>query len=145
RSAGHPAGAAPEGAASNPSHSMAGLLWALAASLSFGLLFWLLAVRMIPRTGAISTVWLIRISGACITLPMIVAARLPLRIKKRQTTGQVYGMGFLDTAAFAFSNLGMRFEQVAIVSVLGSLYGAVTVALAALFLRERITAVQWLG
>jgi drug/metabolite transporter (DMT)-like permease len=54
-------------------------------------------------------------------------------------------MGFFDTAAFALSNLGMRIEQVAILSVLGSLYGAVTVALAAIFLRERIAVLQWLG
>ena len=39
----------------------------------------------------------------------------------------------------------MRVEQVAVVSVLGSLYGAVTVVLSALFLRERIAALQWLG
>jgi drug/metabolite transporter (DMT)-like permease len=54
-------------------------------------------------------------------------------------------MGYLDTAAFALSNLGMRIEQVAVVSVLGSLYGAVTVALAAAFLKERIAPMQWTG
>ena len=54
-------------------------------------------------------------------------------------------MGFFDTAAFALSNLGMRLEQVAVVSVLGSLYGAVTVALAAIFLKERIAPMQWTG
>jgi drug/metabolite transporter (DMT)-like permease len=54
-------------------------------------------------------------------------------------------MGYLDTAAFALSNLGMRVEQVAVISVLGSLYGAVTVALAATFLKERIAPLQWAG
>jgi drug/metabolite transporter (DMT)-like permease len=39
----------------------------------------------------------------------------------------------------------MRLEQVAIISVLGSLYGAVTVALAAIILREHISRWQWLG
>ena len=125
--------------------TVSGLAWAIAASVGFGILFWLLAIRMIPRTGALATVWLIRVSGAAITLPMVLAAGLPVRIKRRQTSGQAYGMGFLDTAAFALSNLGMRLEQVAVVIVLGSLYGAVTVGLAALFLRERIAALQWLG
>ena len=45
-------------------------------------------------------------------------------------------MGLLDTSAFVFSNRGMQFEQVAVVSVLGSLYGAVTVGLAAAILRR---------
>jgi drug/metabolite transporter (DMT)-like permease len=44
-----------------------------------------------------------------------------------------------------FSNRGMQMEQVAVISVLGSLYGAVTVALAAIFLRERISRVQLAG
>ena len=122
-----------------------GMGWAVAAAVSFGVLFWLLGTRMIPRTGALATVWLIRATGALLTFCFVLAAKLPLRIKNRQTTGQVYGMGFLDTAAFALSNLGMRFEQVAVVSVLGSLYGAVTVALAAAFLKERIGPMQWAG
>jgi drug/metabolite transporter (DMT)-like permease len=36
-------------------------------------------------------------------------------------------------------------EQVAVISVLGSLYGAVTVGLAAIFLREHISRLQWVG
>jgi drug/metabolite transporter (DMT)-like permease len=54
-------------------------------------------------------------------------------------------MGALDTCAFVMSNYGMQIEQVAVVSVLASLYGAVTVALAAIFLREHISRWQWFG
>jgi len=36
-------------------------------------------------------------------------------------------------------------EQVSVVSVLASLYGAVTVGLAALFLKENVARLQWLG
>jgi drug/metabolite transporter (DMT)-like permease len=39
----------------------------------------------------------------------------------------------------------MQHEQVSVVSVLASLYGAVTVALAAILLREHISRLQWLG
>jgi drug/metabolite transporter (DMT)-like permease len=54
-------------------------------------------------------------------------------------------MGVFDTSAFVLSNLGMKMEQVAVISVLGSLYGAVTVGLAAFFLREHVSRWQWLG
>jgi len=54
-------------------------------------------------------------------------------------------MGFGDTAAFVFSNRAMQIEQVSVISVLGSLYGAVTVALAAIVLREHVSRWQWLG
>jgi drug/metabolite transporter (DMT)-like permease len=125
--------------------SIAGLGWAIAASLSFGLLFWLLGLRMIPQTGALATVWLIRVTGALLTFFALLAQKIPFQIKNKRTSAQLYGMGYLDTAAFALSNLGMRIEQVAVVSVLGSLYGAVTVALAAIFLKERIAPLQWTG
>jgi drug/metabolite transporter (DMT)-like permease len=54
-------------------------------------------------------------------------------------------MGLTDTGAFVMNNFGMRIEQVAVVSVLASLYGAVTVGLAAIFLREHVSRWQWLG
>jgi drug/metabolite transporter (DMT)-like permease len=54
-------------------------------------------------------------------------------------------MGLLDTGAFVLNNRGMQLEQVSVVSVLASLYGAFTVALAAIFLREKLSPGQWLG
>ncbi len=127
------------------SERIAGLGWAIAAAASFGVLFWLLGIRIIPRTGAVATVWLIRVTGAILTFAIMLVKKIPLRIKSRQTSAQLYTMGFFDTGAFALSNLGMRLEQIAAVSVLGSLYGAVTVALAATFLKERIAPLQWTG
>ena len=119
--------------------------WAIGAAMGFGVLFWLLGTRIIPRTGAIAAVWLIRLTGTALTFCAVLKQGIPLRLPNRRTRAQLYSMGFFDTAAFAFSNLGMRVEQVGIVSVLGSLYGAVTVALAAVFLRERIALLQWSG
>ena len=127
------------------SKGIAGLGWAIAASLSFAVLFWLLGLRIIPHTGALATVWLIRVTGTVLTFAVVLARKIPLRIKNKRTRAQLYGMGYLDTGAFVLSNLGMRIEQVAVVSVLGSLYGAVTVALAAIFLKERIAPLQWTG
>jgi len=123
----------------------AGLGWAIAAAFGFGILFWLLGIRIIPRTGALPTVWLIRVIGTVITFCLVIAKNISSRIKNKRTGAQVYGMGFLDTAAFVLSNLGMRLEQVAVISVFGSLYGAVTVAFAAIFLKERVALLQWTG
>jgi hypothetical protein len=95
------------------SEGIAGLGWAIAAAASFGVLFWLLGIRIIPRTGAVATVWLIRVTGAILTCAIMLVKKIPLRIKSRQTSAQLYAMGFFDTGAFALSNLGMRLEQVA--------------------------------
>ena len=123
----------------------AGVGWAVAACCGFGVLFWLLGTRVIPRTGTLATVWLIRLSGTLYTLAVLRAENTPLRLGNTKTAAQTTGMGLLDTGAFVLSNIGMQLEQVAVISVLGSLYGAVTVALAAGFLRERIRPQQWIG
>jgi drug/metabolite transporter (DMT)-like permease len=122
-----------------------GLFWALAAASCFGILFWLLGIRIIPATGPFAAVWLIRASGALITLAILLCRRLPTALGSKSTALQTAGMGFLDTGAFLFSNRGMQIEQVSVVGVLGSLYGAVTVGLAALFLREPVRRLQWCG
>jgi drug/metabolite transporter (DMT)-like permease len=55
------------------------------------------------------------------------------------------GMGLLDSGAFVLNNRGMLLEQVSVMGVLASLYGAFTVTLAAIFLREHLSRWQWAG
>jgi len=125
--------------------STRGLGWAAAAAILFALLFWLLGARIIPRVGAVQTVWMIRLTSSVLGLAAVVAAKQPIRLPRGNVRWMALGMGAMDTAAFVFSNRGMQMEQIAVISVLGSLYGAVTVALAAIFLRERISRLQLAG
>jgi drug/metabolite transporter (DMT)-like permease len=121
-----------------------GIGWALASATGFGLLFWLLGLRVIPRVGAPQTVWMIRLTCTLIAATAILIARQPIKLP-RNTRLISLGMGAGDTTAFVLSNRAMQIEQVAVVSVLGSLYGAVTVALAAIVLREHVSRWQSLG
>jgi drug/metabolite transporter (DMT)-like permease len=121
-----------------------GIGWALASAVGFGLLFWLLGLRVIPRVGAPQTVWMIRLTCTLIAAAVILVARQPIKLP-RNTRVISLGMGLGDTAAFVLSNRAMQIEQVAVVSVLGSLYGAVTVALASIVLREHVSRWQWAG
>ena len=122
-----------------------GIGWAIAASVGFGVLFWLLGNRAIPRIGAVQTVWMIRLTSSILAGSVILAARQPIVLPRGNVRWMALGMGGLDTSAFLLSNLGMQMEQVAVISVLGSLYGAVTVGLAAIFLREQVSRWQWVG
>jgi drug/metabolite transporter (DMT)-like permease len=121
-----------------------GIGWALASALGFGVLFWLLGHSVIPRVGAPQTVWMIRLTCTVIAAAVILIARQPIALP-RNTRLLSLGMGAGDTSAFVLSNRAMQIEQVAVVSVLGSLYGAVTVALASIVLREHVSRPQWLG
>jgi drug/metabolite transporter (DMT)-like permease len=123
----------------------AGLRWALVAALAMGFMFWLVGTRFVPIIGALPAVWIIRLVSALATLAAILFSRQSVAPPAGDARSLVAGMAVLDTAAYCFNNRGMTLEQVSIVSVLGSLYGAVTVAYAAVFLRERITRPQWLG
>ncbi len=121
-----------------------GIGWALCSAIGFGVLFWLLGVRVIPRVGAPQTVWMIRLTCTAIATAIILFARQPIGLP-RNTRWISLGMGAGDTSAFVLSNRAMQIEQVAVISVLGSLYGAVTVALAAIVLREHVSRWQWTG
>ena len=68
-----------------------------------------------------------------------------MRLPRGSARWMALSMGMFDTLAFVLSNRGMQLEHVAIISVLASLYGAVTVGLAAVFLREHISRWQWTG
>lgn len=89
---------------------------------------------------------MIRLTSSILTAMAILFLRQPIALRRAGSMPLwLAGMGALDTGAFVMSNYGMQIEQVSVVSVLTSLYGAVTVALAAIFLRERISRWQWLG
>jgi drug/metabolite transporter (DMT)-like permease len=122
-----------------------GIGWAIFASVGFAMLFWLLGIRIIARVGAVQTVWMIRLTSTLLITGAILVAREPVRLPRGGARWMVLGMGVFDTGAFVLSNLGMKMEQVAVISVLGSLYGAVTVGLAAFFLKEHVSRWQWLG
>jgi drug/metabolite transporter (DMT)-like permease len=122
-----------------------GILWALLAALGFGFLFWVLGIRVVPRTGPYATVWMIRLTSMTATAMILAARRQKIPLPKGRLGWQVLGMGVLDTGAFLANNRGFQLEQVSVVTVLSSLYGAVTVGLAAVVLRERLRAQQWAG
>jgi drug/metabolite transporter (DMT)-like permease len=125
--------------------SGAGIGWAILAGIGFGFLFWLLGTQIVPRVGATETVWMIRLTSTTVAAVLIFAGKQPIGLPRDNTAGLVFTMGFLDTGAFIISNRNMQMEHIAVVSVLGSLYGAVTVGLAAIFLRERISRWQFAG
>jgi drug/metabolite transporter (DMT)-like permease len=121
-----------------------GVGWALLSGVGFGILFWVLGIRTVPLVGSMPTVWLIRLTSVVVTATVMLGWRKSVALPGN-ATGWILGTGVLDTGAFVLANFGMRFEQVSVVSVLTSLYGAVTVGLAATILREKISRWQWIG
>ncbi len=122
-----------------------GVGWALTAAVAFGVMFWLLGIRVVPLLGGAPTVWIIRLTSFFYAALVILIAGKSLAPPARKDAPWILGVGVLDTSAYVFNNLGMQLEQVSVVSVLASLYGAVTVGLAAVILKEPVSRLQWVG
>jgi drug/metabolite transporter (DMT)-like permease len=129
----------------HPGKKNLGVRWALVSAIGFGVMFWLLGIRVVPALGAGPSVWTIRATSVCATLLVILLARHSMAPPSKRDVPWIFAVGLLDTSAYVFNNYGMQHEQVSVVSVLASLYGAVTVALAAILLHEHISRSQWLG
>ena len=128
-----------------PAKKHLGVGWALFSAFGFGIMFWLLGLKVVPLLGGSPSVWVIRLTSVVATALVILAARQSKALPLRRDMPLLLGVGLLDTSAYVFNNYGMLHEQTSVVSVLASLYGAVTVALAAVILREKVSASQWLG
>lgn len=122
-----------------------GVAWALAASLGYGIIFWVLGFHVTPVLGGIAPVWLIRL----MTLSTLAMFAVPLKQNIHVPRGSVWwyiaGAGILDTVAYVSFTIGLMGGQVAIIGVIASLFSAVTVLLAWIFIREKLQWSQWLG
>jgi len=126
-------------------HLSKGAAFAIVAAVGYGVMFWLLGFHVVPRIGSGLSVWVIRLT----TLSVLLLVGLPTGKALPLPRGNVWWLllvtGLMDTSAFVANNAGMGAGHVAVVSVLASLYGAVTVLLSWIFLRERIERSQWFG
>jgi drug/metabolite transporter (DMT)-like permease len=122
-----------------------GVAWALAASVGYSIIFWILGFRVTPVLGGVAPVWLIRLT----TLSTLALFAIPLKQNIHIPRGSVWwyiaGAGILDTAAYVSFTIGLTAGQVAIIGVIASLFSAVTVLLAWIFIREKLQWSQWLG
>lgn len=122
-----------------------GIGLAILASLGYGVAFWLFGFRVTPVLGGVIPVWLVRLVTPCVLLLFAPITHQNISIPRGRVWWYLTGVGILDTAAFVAATVGYTTAQVSIVSVLASLFSAVTVLLAWLFLHDRLQWNQWFG
>ena len=126
-------------------HLSKGIALAIAAALGYGVMFWWLGFHVVPLIGGGVSVWVIRATTFVALFLTGVPTGKALPLPRGKVWWLLFVTGLMDTSAFVANNTGLSRGHVAVVSVLASLYGAVTVLLSWLFLRERIDRTQWLG
>ena len=134
----------PMSAAARPRLS-AGVGWAVAAAVGFGFAFWWLGFHVVREVGGAGSVWVVRLTTLVALLLIAAPAKQDMRLPRGSVWWVLVIVGITDTTAFIANNTGMQLGHVAVVTVLSSLYGAVTVLLSAAFVRDRVAGSQWFG
>lgn len=119
------------------------LLYAFAAGLSFAASF-IVGQHATVLYGEVQTVFIGRFFGLAAIITVLVAGRLALKLPVRWWPGFI-GMGALDVLALVSVVAAGHAPNAEIATVVSSTFGAVTVILARIFLKERISALQWAG
>lgn len=123
---------------------LSGVPEAIGAAVLLGIYFW--AIDGI--TDEMGWLWPVLINRVvllvCASAALVRAGRVSL-IPEHGTASLVLLAAALDTMAQLATNLGLRHDYTTIVTAVGSLYSAVSVLLAYLFLKERLTRLQWSG
>jgi drug/metabolite transporter (DMT)-like permease len=122
-----------------------GVLWAIAASAGYSVSFFILGFYITPVLGAVVPIAIYRLVSVLIMFSVALALRGGLARPRGQAWIPVAAIGILDTTAYVLMTIGLTTDQVSVVTVLSSLFAAVTVVLAWIFLRERMRWYQWLG
>jgi len=134
------------GAAHKHHHPLSrGVGWALGAAVLMGVMFWMLGFEVVPRVGVWSPVWVIRLTSFAILGLTAKPVRQTIALPKGNVWWLLGVVGVLDTSAFVANNFALQWGPLSVVTVLASLFSAVTVLLACIFLRERLERTQWAG
>jgi len=116
----------------------------LLAGLGFGSYFILMHYA---TEGVSSTLWPMiasRVAGTLMLFVFVLAQRQGFSVS-RDSWGVVFANGMLDVGGNFFYILALRTGRLDISAVLSSLYPGATVFLAWIFLKERISRLQWTG
>lgn len=123
----------------------AGVGWALAASISFGVAFWTLGFHVTGTLGGVVPIWIIRLTGASLVVGLAAGRRSKPLLQPASVFWPVVASAVLDTTAFVATTLGLATGHVSVVTVLSSLFGVVIVLMSWVLLKERLHWRQWFG
>jgi drug/metabolite transporter (DMT)-like permease len=123
-----------------------GVWAAIGAAFLFGTAFFLLGREAAPAFGSLVPAMLSRLVGPVVlgSIAGMMGTSMAPPSSRADRLG-VLGSGVLSSGAVVATGYGVQHGDVAVVAVLGSLSVVVTVLIALVMLRERLTRRQWLG
>src|SRR5271165_3144916 len=77
----------------HPRKKNLGVGWAVLSAIGFGVMFWLLGIRVVPALGAAPSVWAIRATSVCLTSLVILLARYSMAPPSKTDTPWILAVG----------------------------------------------------
>ncbi len=99
----------------------------------------------VPILGTIWPTWIIRLVALLLLGALAPVFGQKLSGPVRSLWPMLVAVGLLDTSAFLIYSLAITTAFTSVVAVLSSLFSVVTVVLAQVLLRERLSRAQWLA
>jgi drug/metabolite transporter (DMT)-like permease len=124
--------------------TLTGVPEAIGASLALGVYYWTVG-ELTPTLGIYWPVLATRAVQFALALSLIRWRGGKVAPPDRSAAQSLVAAGVLDTTALVTFNLGVDSAYTSTTAALASLYSAVTIVMAWLFLRERLTRSQWTG
>lgn len=130
--------------------TLAGVPEALGSALAFGVMFWLFD-RVQVHLGVLWPLVILKSMAFLSALVSVISSKKreenadEVRSSPAQLAGLAVGAALLDTFAWLAYNAGVRTQFVAVVTALASLFSVVTILLAWVLLKDRLSRNQWVG
>lgn len=120
---------------------------AIASAVCFGVMFWIMKVYVRPL-GDVAPLVLLKIMATIFAAGYAARSKPGLTERvpgKWKLIGIAVIAALLDTMAWVSYLFGFKHDHGAVVTALASLFSVVTIVLAGVFLRERLSRLQWVG
>jgi len=131
--------------------TLRGVPHAIGSAIGFGVMFWIIDAYVNKPLGYVYPLILLKTMATLYAVAMVMQARKkPEEIaeappSREKIVGIAIIAALLDTMAWVAWLFGNQTKNAAVVTALASLFSAVTVLLAWIFLKERLSRMQWIG
>ena len=130
--------------------SIKGVPQAVGSAIAFGVMFWIIDFYVQKPLGYVYPLIVLKIMASSYAFLMAgLARRRGVEEEVQPTKRNVWGLAvlaaLLDSGAWVAWLFGNREANTAVVTALASLFSAVTVVMAWIFLKERLNRFQWVG
>lgn len=122
-----------------------GWLPATGAALLYGAAYWLQGKFSVPVFGALGAIWIYYVFATLVTAAIALWRRQPVRMDGPKDAALVFATALLAAGGYLALAFGQSGGSIAVATALSAGASAITVLLAWIFIREKVSLAGWAG